>query len=403
MQLMREQLKTIFPKINDAHAGLLLQRGLIDWETDAEKKALRAEKKTTEKEKLIETITSVKPNDLYLLAFNRWLDATHEDGNANFATVTAKVNLRLFSGLSTGGTLETGATTHHTYGMPILPGSSIKGAVRSYTEHLFAERDENDTLKFEKSGNTNKIIIQKNYQQVLDILFGTDSYDDSQEDAGYLIWHDAWWIPWVDEEGTLLTGENYKPFVGDVVTVHHPEYYKPNSLVEALDMESPMPNQQIAIQGAFYFVIEGEQKWVYFAKELLKETITSAGLGSKGSSGYGYFVLGDTLSNDIAKRYGKGVAIDTSNDPLAAIRHEIKYLDENQLIENLSKKGRTNFFKKLNKDKSVENDCKDVVQVVLEEHSQAVATWAEVDAIRTKQAYNFIDAKSISIWTPILL
>lgn len=38
MQLMREQLKTIFPKINDAHAGLLLQRGLIDWETDAEKK-----------------------------------------------------------------------------------------------------------------------------------------------------------------------------------------------------------------------------------------------------------------------------------------------------------------------------------------------------------------------------
>ncbi len=215
MQLMRNHLKQIFPRVNDAHAGLLMQRGLTDWEES--EKSIKAQ--------LINTIANVTASDLYLLAFNRWLDATHEDGNDNFATVTAKVDGRLFTGLSLGGTLETGATTHHTYGMPMLAGSSVKGAVRSYTEHLFAERNEDGTLKFEKSDNTNKIIIQEQKQQILDLLFGADNDagdDDSQGDAGYLIWHDAWWIPMVNDQGSLLTGTDYKPFVGDVVTVHHP-------------------------------------------------------------------------------------------------------------------------------------------------------------------------------------
>ncbi len=347
MQLMRNHLKQIFPRVNDAHAGLLMQRGLTDWEES--EKSIKAQ--------LINTIANVTASDLYLLAFNRWLDATHEDGNDNFATVTAKVDGRLFTGLSLGGTLETGATTHHTYGMPMLAGSSVKGAVRSYTEHLFAERNEDGTLKFEKSDNTNKIIIQEQKQQILDLLFGADNDagdDDSQGDAGYLIWHDAWWIPMVNDQGSLLTGTDYKPFVGDVVTVHHPKYYN-RELDEALNMENPVPNQQVAIQGSFYFVIEGEQKWVHFARELLKETIANVGLGSKGSSGYGYFALDDTLSNDMAKRYGKGVAIDTSGDPLAAIRQVIKYLDETQLIESLSK-GKNALFTKLGLDKDNDED-----------------------------------------------
>ena len=378
MQLMRHQLKQIFPRVNDAHAGLLMQRGLTDWE-DSEKSI---------KAQLINTIANVTASDLYLLAFDRWLDATFEDGHDNFATVAANVDGRLFTGLSLGGTLETGATTHHTYGMPMLAGSSVKGAVRSYTEHLFAERNEDGTLQFEKADNTNKIIIKEDKKQILDTLFGTDSDDDTQGDAGYLIWHDAWWIPMVNDQGGLLTGNDYKPFVGDIVTVHHQKYYS-REIDEALDMENPIPNQQVAIQGSFYFVIEGEQKWVHFAKELLKATIENAGLGSKGASGYGYFTLDDTLSNDMAKRYGKGVSIDTSNDPLAAIRQVIKYLDESQLIDSLSSK-RNKFFESLSLDKSDNADIQSVAQVVSEEHSDLVVSWATIDAKNTKKAYKFI-------------
>lgn len=378
MQLMRHQLKRIFPRVNDAHAGLLMQRGLTDWE-DSEKSI---------KAQLINTIANVTASDLYVLAFNRWLDATHEEGNDNFATVAANVDGRLFTGLSLGGTLETGATTHHTYGMPMLAGSSVKGAVRSYTEHLFAERNQDGTLQFEKADNTNKIIIKEDKKQILDTLFGTDSDDDTQGDAGYLIWHDAWWIPMVNDQGSLLTGSDHKPFVGDIVTVHHPKYYS-RELDAALDMENPVPNQQVAIQGSFYFVIEGEQKWVHFAKELLKATIENAGLGSKGASGYGYFTLDDTLSNDMAKRYGKGVSIDTSNDPLAAIRQVIKYLDESQLIDSLSSK-KNKFFESLSLDKDDNEDIQSVAQVVLDEHSDLVTSWANIDAKNTKKAYKFV-------------
>ncbi len=378
MQLMRHQLKQIFPRVNDAHAGLLMQRGLTDWE-DSEKSI---------KAQLINTIANVTASDLYLLAFDRWLDATHEEGNDNFATVAATVDGRLFTGLSLGGTLETGATTHHTYGMPMLAGSSVKGAVRSYTEHLFAERNEDGTLQFEKADNINKIIIKEDKKQILDTLFGTDSDDDTQGDAGYLIWHDAWWIPMVNDQGGLQTGNDYKPFVSDIVTVHHQKYYS-REIDEALDMENPIPNQQVAIQGSFYFVIEGEQKWVHFARELLKVTIENTGLGSKGASGYGYFTLDEALSNDMAKRYGKGVSINTSNDPLAAIRQVIKYLDESQLIDSLSSK-RNKFFESLSLNKGDNEDIQSVAQVVLEEHSDVVASWATIDAKNTKKAYKFI-------------
>lgn len=384
MQLMRDRLKRIFPSVSDAHAGLLMQRGLAHWEEN--EKSIKAD--------LVNKIASVTPSELYLLAFNRWLDATHEEGNNTFASVAARLDGRLFTGLSLGGTLETGATTHHTYGMPLLAGSSIKGAVRSYTEHLFAERNEDGMLQFEQSDNTNKIIIQEQKRQILDVLFGTDSDDDddSQGDAGYLIWHDAWWIPMVNDQGSLLIGDKYKPFVGDIVTVHHPKYYS-RELNAALDMENPVPNQQISIQGAFYFVIEGDPKWVHFARELLKDTIENVGLGSKGSSGYGYFTLDESLNNDIAKRYGKGMSIG-ADDPLAVIRQEIKYLDENQLIDSLSKAKNT-FFKKLNLDKDNDDDVKKVVQVVLDEHLDVVNSWEKESAKNTKKAYKLIkDNKS---------
>ena len=56
MQLMRHQLKRIFPRVNDAHAGLLMQRGLTDWE-DSEKSI---------KAQLINTIANVTASDLYV-------------------------------------------------------------------------------------------------------------------------------------------------------------------------------------------------------------------------------------------------------------------------------------------------------------------------------------------------
>jgi len=398
LQLMRERLKQIFPRVHDAHAGLLMQRGLMDWESDEEKKTLRERKLKTKKEELINIIANVSPSKLYILAFNRWLDTTHEAGHDNFTSIAATVDGRLFTGLALGGTLETGATTHHTYGMPMIAGSSVKGAVRSYTEHLFAERDEDGAIQYETVAGINQIIIKEHKQQILDVLFGADGDDsdpdDNQANAGYLVWHDAWWVPMVSEQCEPLTGDKYKPFVGDIVTVHHQKYYS-RELDETLDMENPVPNQQVAIQGSFYFVVEGEQKWIAIAKSLLQSTIENVGLGAKGSSGYGYFVHDESLTNDIAKRFEMGRPTDTSDDPLAAIRKEIKYLDEAQLIDNLTKK-KNKFFEHLVLDKDTDEDVQKVVQVVLDEHFDLVATWSDAaKKSNAEKAFKFIQKNKL--------
>lgn len=90
--------------------------------------------KNQPKKALIEKIAGAKADDLYLLAFNRWLNCTFD--NDEFVHLSAKVNGRLFTGLALGGALETGAMIHHTYGMPMIAGSSIKGAVRAYAEYI---------------------------------------------------------------------------------------------------------------------------------------------------------------------------------------------------------------------------------------------------------------------------
>lgn len=317
--LMRDNLCEIIQKIDSAHAGLLMQRGLRKWE--------EGEKPT--KKALIDTIASVKPNELYLLAFNRWLGATFN--KPTFATASASIDGRLFTGLALGGTLETGVMTHHTYGMPMIAGSSVKGVVRNYAEHLFAKRNENNQIKYDKDG---QVIVQDGKKPILDILFGADS-DDDNASAGYLIWHDAWWIPKVSSK-MELSADN-QPFVGEVVTVHHQKYYQ-GEWVEAWDIESPVPNQQIAVQGDFYFCIEGENDWAEFAKDLLDRMLKEQGLGAKGSNGYGYFTQSKSL-NPFLEHMQQEQAQQQAAKEQAQIEQEIANLSENQQLVYLFKVG----------------------------------------------------------------
>lgn len=245
--LMRESLKKLISDdLKDAHAGLLMQRGLTKWDKD-DKKA---------KADLIQKIAKIpapKKDSLYALAFTRWVQATSD--TCRFATLAAGISGRLYTGLNSAGVLETGISTHHTYGMPLIAGSSVKGIARSHAESLGLDKAH------------------------LTVLFGDDS-DSGSLKAGALVWHDAWFIP-----------ANTPPFAAEIITTHHQDYYNGKQL-EADEMESPIPNQQIATQGNFYFVIEsapGAQAWAAYAQNLLFQALQTQGAGSKTASGYGYF------------------------------------------------------------------------------------------------------------------
>lgn len=370
VQLVRNQLLDITRNVNDAHAGLLIQRSLPIWE-DGDKK---------EKTGTIKNITGVQASPLYHQALTRWLLHTHtneDDYTANFAAVAAQVEGRLMTGLSLGGPLETGATTHHAYGMPMLPGSAVKGAVRHYAEQLYCQRDkEGKPVWNEAADGRCQLQVQEKMRPILDTLFGTDT-DAERQDAGYLIWHDAWWLPPLTKDAKFSESQDAKPFTNDVITVHHQKYYADKTGSTAPSgMESPIPNQQLAIQGAFYFVVEGHPEWMNFAKHLLTGMLQHSGMGAKAASGYGYFELNDQL-NERLLRHVQGLQAVSQidhNDPDAELRAAISQLNEAKLIESLSK-GANKFFRTHNLDKSIPEHAAKVVSIVLEYHADQVASW----------------------------
>ena len=273
ISLMRESLKKLISDgLKDAHAGLLMQRGLPEWNQD-DKQA---------KAELIQKIAKIpapalEESSLYALAFKRWVQSTSDTDR--FATLAAGISGRLYTGLNSAGALETGISTHHTYGMPLIAGSSVKGIARSYAESLG---------------------LDKAY---LTVLFGDDS-DSGSLKAGALVWHDAWFVP-----------ANTPPFAAEIITTHHQDYYN-GKQPEADEMESPIPNQQIATQGSFYFVIEsapGAQAWAEYAQNLLFQALQTQGAGSKTASGYGYFKKADEAADRIIRNIQ-----DAQNQALAA-------------------------------------------------------------------------------------
>lgn len=379
--LVRKQL---IPLLNATHAnddpnpGLLIQRGLRVWDSTDKAKA--------DKKDLIDVITNLKPSDLYQLAFNRWLLQTQQ--KQNFAALPATIDGRLMTGLALGGTLETGVTTQHSYGMPMLAGSSVKGAVRAYAENLFSQKDADGKVILDEKGKTQ---IDVAMMPILDTLFGAD--EDAEANAGYLVWHDAWYIPALTKEGKYSSAEEAKPFVGEIVTVHHQKYYAGQSN-EALDMESPVPNQQLAVQGSFYFVIEGaNQQWLDFAKQLLENMLNQFGIGAKGASGYGYFKPAsdlESLMTSLKKRFVslQSESVDTTDDPYAKLRLQISSMVASDLVESLSK-NLNKFLKSVDLTKENEEHCKALADITWAEHESLVMSWSGQSGNKEK-AFKFI-------------
>ena len=227
------------------HPGLLLQRGLV--EHDDNKPGIKTGH--------VDRICRIAPGDFYCRAYARWKRSTAD--TARFRSVSLKLRTRLFSGLTGGGMLETGCAISRTYGTPYIPGSSVKGAVAAYA---LQRLDQSPDIFRE--------------------LFGARSTKELPAVlSGLIAFHDAWWVPDSAEW----------PLVKEVVTTHHLDYYSKDGRVPATDFDSPIPNAQVAAQGAFLFVVEGPNDWLDLAERMLVSALTERGVGAKTRAGYGLF------------------------------------------------------------------------------------------------------------------
>jgi CRISPR-associated protein Cmr6 len=170
----------------------------------------------------------------------------------------ANVQGRMVVGLGEESVLETSVALHHTYGVPYIPGSALKGVAASYARH--------------KLGAQTWGVESPAYRA----LFGVT------EEAGYVTFFDALYVPG--------SGHNGKALYPDVITVHHPNYYHQGSQGPA-DWDSPTPIPFLSATGKYLIALAGPVEWVAAAFEILGLALADAGIGAKTSSGYGRMVI----------------------------------------------------------------------------------------------------------------
>jgi len=199
----------------------------------------------------------------YRRFFERWRSAV-ESLEPCTRTAEATASGRMVVGLGAESVLETSISLHRTYGMPYIPGSALKGlAAAAAHKHL-------EDPAWKKAGEGKKIGDSHR------ILFG------DQESSGYVTFHDALWIPEVDEK---------LPLDLDVMTVHHPEYYQGKDDRPPADWDSPTPVAFVSARGRYLVAVTGPEEWVKAAMEILIGALEKDGIGAKTAAGYGRMTL----------------------------------------------------------------------------------------------------------------
>ena len=244
--------RNVLLNINDLEAGenasLLMSRYVRNLDDDKENARMQ----------LFDAMESAAKNakEFYAQAFSKRHKLLNKIAlSRNFETIQP-----LAAGLGNTSVIETGISLNSTFGLPMIPGSSIKGI----TAHYYAEN------------------FGKN--EFYNAIFGAASQDDEQQ-GGILRFYDAWLLP--ECAGTV--------FVDDVMTPHNMKYYSGEKYPS--DFEDPNPVRFLAVNGKFEFLIgaenfevnknESDKKWIEFAFDILESALKNFGIGGKLHAGYG--------------------------------------------------------------------------------------------------------------------
>ena len=173
------------------------------------------------------------------------------------STFELKTDWKLSIGLGGASVFETGITLHHIYGIPYIPGSAIKGSVRSYV------------ILMQFDGNEQAALEDNEFVKI----FGT------QDRQGKVLFFDA-----------FAQNLNIK---SDILNPHYKEYYNPAGNPQPpADYIDPVPISFLTVEGTFKFAIGCRHEYqalLETAARYLRESLTHFGIGAKTAVGYGYF------------------------------------------------------------------------------------------------------------------
>ncbi len=253
---------------------------------------------------------------------HRWSALT-----SNAERFSARLRGRLIVGLGAKGVLEFGLTLDHVTGLPIIPGSALKGICRAYALLVIAAQIGVPVLtpaEVQKRKNEKKE-KHPSWLQMLDValtaedeaieeslkplaafnvsharLYGLREARlfraafGSNERAGKCVFYDAFvsGLPPIHPQRSTL-------FRLDVMTPHFSEYYRSEGGQAPHDADKPNPVSFLTIsEGTLFDFAIGLRRPTDEARlaqqqalEWLKLALTELGVGSKLAAGYGVFEL----------------------------------------------------------------------------------------------------------------
>lgn len=247
----------------------------------------------------ISQLASIGVADDYACSFKRWKGSFSAAGD-RLAELTLTSRLLVGHGNSSAGGV--GITVHHTWSVPVIPGSALKGLLAHYVDATHGptdpgkrpwEQQGDEQARADYQGLTwNGGRIERGPGAIYRELFGAP--DAREDDAmrehrfkagatvGRVTFHDALYVP-------SSIADN-RPFAADVLTVHQKDYYDSSGQSTANDYDSPNPVAFLTVRPKcrFLLVLSGPSEWTELAGQLLRDAIANWGVGSKTSAGYGF-------------------------------------------------------------------------------------------------------------------
>lgn len=228
-------------------------------------------------------------------AFQRFTDSLTASGGACEA-MEGTLAARLVIGHGNPSPVDFGLTVHHTWGVPIIPGSALKGLLATYLEAVFGpdpEPGDDAEARAAFAGPTwKKGRLVAPPGEVIRALFGAPDVPGAEGESaaarrGQVVFHDALFVP----------GSAAPPFARDVLTVHQRSYYGQGEAARQAgeawpnDYDEPNPVAFLTVRpGArFLIALTGDASWCQFAVTHLKAALEGFGVGGKTTAGYGVF------------------------------------------------------------------------------------------------------------------
>lgn len=250
-------------------------------------------------------VSDIQVSNDYRHAFELWKSNFVSPGD-RLAVLTLAG--RLLVGHGNASPTEVGLTVHHTWGVPVIPGSALKGLLAHYIDATYGpdnaslppwdlQGEECEQARF-RGLTWNERRITGGPGEVYRALFGAPDAEEDRAmiERGFAAGASRGWITFHDALYIVGSAPHDRPFAIDVLTVHQKRYYDRAGTLWASDHDNPNAVAFLTVRPRvkFLLALSGLPDWTGtdLAALLLKDALGTWGVGGKTSGGYGLGSVG---------------------------------------------------------------------------------------------------------------